>query len=87
MLQPSENFTAKEIQFLQNHATEWIQKVNAEIIRVAENGGAEARISVYDHIKQEYTEFMLAPRVLIEHFKHRGFDAEMNGQSALIIKW
>jgi hypothetical protein len=87
MLTPSESFSAKEIRFLQNEASEWIKKVNAEIIKAAENGQSRVHISVYNNDKKDYTEFYNAPFALIEHFKNRGFNCEMAGQSNVLISW
>lgn len=87
MLNPSENFSAKEIRFLQTVASEWIKKTNAEIIKAAENGDSKVQISVWDNLKKAYTEFYNAPFALIEHFKNRGFHCEMAGQSNVLISW
>lgn len=87
MLQPSENFSAEQIRFLQNEATEWIQHVNKKIIEAATEGKDEAYIDITikkDGIGQQ---FYKAPSALIEHFKSRGFAYESGGQSYVIFKW
>lgn len=87
MLKPSDNFTAKEIRFLQTEATEWIAMVNAKIIEAANNGDAKVRISIYDAVKKDDTEYYQAPYALRNHFEQRGFVVEPNGQTSIIIKW
>lgn len=87
MLQPSENFGAEQIRFLQNEATEWIQHVNRKIIEAASDGKNEVHIDI--RIKQGNIgqQFYKAASALIEHFKSRGFEYESNGQSSIIFKW
>lgn len=85
MLQPSENFTADQIRFLQNEATEWIKHVNDKIIEAASAGKSEVYIDINAHpIGKKYWE---APNALIEHFKKRGFSHQFNGQCTTIFKW
>lgn len=85
MLQPTENFTADQIRFLQNEATEWINYVNEKIIEAASEGKNEVYIDIHAHpIGKKYWE---APGVLIDHFKKRGFAHQYNGQCTTIFKW
>ncbi len=86
MLQPTEYFTAKEVEFLQNEASEWIQHVNKQIIAAASDGKSEVYIDISerDPIGKKY---WYAPDVLIEHFKSRGFTHRFNGQCSTMFKW
>lgn len=86
MLEPSANFTAQEVIFLQTEATEWIEYVNKKIIEAASNGKSEVTINItnYDPIGCKYWH---APGPLIEHFKSRGFIHEWGGQSSCGFKW
>ena len=86
MLQPSEYFTAKEVQFLQNEASEWIHHVNKKIIEAASDGKSEVYIDITsrDPVGEKY---WMAPDALIEHFKCRGFGHIYNGQSSAIFTW
>lgn len=85
MLQPSDGFTAKQVQFLQNEASEWIEHVNKKIIEAASNGKSEVYIDIHAHpIGKKYWE---APDVLIDHFKSRGFTHTFNGQCTTIFSW
>lgn len=85
MLQPFENFTANEIRFLQNEATEWIQKANMLIIEAANEGKSEVYIPIYE--KGQPTGYYNAPQALQAHFKQRGFVVQPNGQSSVILSW
>lgn len=84
MLQPSENFGAEQIRFLQREAESWIIKANEEIIYAAENGRNQAHVDIKSDLGSK---FYNAPDALIEHFKNRGFDVLVNGQTSIIIKW
>lgn len=86
MLQPSEGFTAKEVQFLQYEAAEWIQHVNKQIIAAASEGKSEVYIDISSRnpVGEKY---WLAPDALIEHFKARGFSHRFNGQCSTIFSW
>lgn len=87
MLQPSENFSANEIRFLQNEAIEWIQKANKLILEAANEGNNEARIPFYENGSKEDNGYYNAPFALQAHFKQRGFDVIPYGMSSLIISW
>lgn len=87
MLQPSENFGAEQIRFLQNEATDWIKYVNQEIIKAANDGKNEAYIDITSRKDNIGFKFYNAPDALIEHFKSRGFGYESGGQSYILIKW
>lgn len=87
MLEPSENFSADQIRFLQNEATEWIQHVNKKIIEAANDGKNEAYIDIRRTEGNIGQQFYKAATALIEHFKNRGFEYEPNGQSFLVFKW
>jgi hypothetical protein len=87
MLEPSENFGAEQIRFLQNEATEWIQHVNKKIIEAANEGKNEARIDIRIREGNIGQKFYKASDALIEHFKSRGFDYEPGGQSYITFKW
>lgn len=85
MLQPTEYFTAKEVLFLQNEASEWIHHVNQKIIEAASAGKSEVYIDINAHpVGKKY---WYAPGALIEHFKSRGFMHQFNGQCTTIFKW
>lgn len=87
MLQPFENFTANEIRFLQNEATDWIEKANKLIIEAANAGKNEVYIPFYDNGSKEHNGYYNAPFALQAHFKQRGFTVKPNGQSSIIISW
>lgn len=86
MLQPSENFTADQIRFLQNEAAEWIRHANQKIIEAANEGKSEASIDITGR-NPLGNKYYYAPDALIEHFKSRGFGHIWNGQSSVIFTW
>jgi hypothetical protein len=87
MLEPSDNFTADEIRFLQQEAEEWITKANALILAAANEGQAQARIPFYENGSKEHNGFFNAPFALQAHFKQRGFEIISNGMSSMTISW
>lgn len=87
MLQPYENFTAEEIRFLQNEATEWIEKANKLIFEAANEGKDEVYIPFYDNGSNIHNGYFNAPFALQAHFKQRGFNVIPNGMSSMIINW
>lgn len=86
MLQPTENFSADSIRFLQKEASEWIKAANEAIIEAASNGGNEARIDITTRSELGH-KFYRGAYALIEHFKARGFQCNVAGQSYVEIKW
>ncbi len=87
MLTPSSKFTAKEIRFLQTNASMWINHINEKIIDAAGSNLTELNLSIWDNVKQDYEECTHALEALIEHFRQRGFNVKLNGQSSIIINW
>jgi hypothetical protein len=86
MLEPSSNFTAEEVQFLQNEASEWISYVNSRIIEAASAGKSEVYINITDK-DPIGCKYWRAPDALIEHFKSRGFGHKWNGQCTTVFTW
>lgn len=82
MLTPSAEFTAIEIQFLQNEAQEYIQKCNDAILEAAMNGKSEVWIEI---IKDQ--RYWKAPDALRAHYEQRGFKTMGGGQSNWGISW
>lgn len=82
-----DHFRANEVRFLQNEATEWIQKANTLIIEAANEGKTEVQIPIYENGSKEHNGYYNAPLALQAHFKGRGFIVQPNGQSSIIISW
>lgn len=82
MLKPSDNFSATEIQFLQNESADYIQKCNDAILEAASNGLSEVWIEI---IKDQ--RYWKAPDALRAHFEKRGFKTLHGGQSNWGISW
>ena len=86
MLTPPENFTADNIRFLQNEATEWIQHANQKILEAANNGLSEAQVDITTR-NPLGNKFYYAGSCLLDHFISRGFGAELCGQSYIKFSW
>lgn len=86
MLKPTENFGADQIRFLQKEASEWIKSANESIIAAASNGNDRTHIDITNR-SELGNKFYKGADALIEHFKSRGFECNVAGQSHVEIKW
>lgn len=87
MLKTSDNFSANEIRFLQNEATQFIQDTNAQIIEAAKIGKSEIRVLKWDDKTQRYFTWTVAQLAIMAHFEHRGFTVIMEGMGSMTISW
>ncbi len=87
MLEPSENFTAQEINYLQDEAGKWIESLNSKIIDAAMEMQKSASLNVHNPEETKvFNQYYNAPNAFKKHFESRGFKFEWS-QSLITVSW
>lgn len=84
-----DRFTAKQAYFVAKEATELFDKMDAVIMKRANDGELQVDFRLYGEMQiEDFSKFFYGnAEFIIQYYEHRGFEVMVNGQTSLTISW